>query len=304
MDLSQIENLKNHPYISKDISLKSFSNPYNIIILDNVFEESILDKMSINAYKYISRVNKPFGEVGEGSGLIYNALIYGMKEEDCVDGYDFFISKTWKEFAAKIFNLNLTQHIAISMHYHEGSKYRRSKDGWSHADSSYVSVIDDEYKDIKIVSHDCEYANDLDSNDARIKKVCRAVAVLFYFNNKWSFGINDGGGTSIYSSKDLKSPMFEVEPKNNRVMMFQINPLSYHGFKGANFNRTALVHWFHSNPVEYVYNNLELVKKKLKVFPEGDITDRWKKGPLWRLDKHPDYNKYFKTPYEQIFKKE
>jgi len=132
--------------------------------------------------------------------------------------------------------------------------------------------------------------------------MARAVAVLYYFNNKKKFGIDDGGGTNIFTAENRDTPLFEVEPKNNRALVFEINPLSYHAFNGANFNRSAIVHWFHSSPPEWTHRNLDLLKKKMKLLPDADIVDRWKKGKIWRLDNHPDYSKFFNKSYEDLLK--
>ena len=299
---SFLDILKSHPYISKDVKVKAFKNPYNILILDDLFNQDIEDQISIKAYRLISRVKKPFGEVGEKSGLIYKAWIYGICEDDCTEGYDFFTSKEWKRYIENTFGLNLNQHLAYSLHYHIGSKFKKSESGWAHSDSSFCSVIDDPAKEWKIAGRDYEYANDEENKkNSGVAKVARAVAVLYYFNNKKKFNIQDGGGTDIFC-RDRDEPLFEVEPKNNRALVFEINPLSYHGFKGANFNRTAIVHWFHSSPVEWVHRNLDLLKEKMKLMPESEIVDRWKKGDLWRLDNHPDYKKFFNKPYEELLK--
>lgn len=302
IDESFIDILKSHPYISKDVKVKAFKNPYNILILDDLFKEDIEDQISIKFYKLISKVKKPFGEVGEKSGLIYNAWIYGLYEEDCTEGYDFFVSKEWKNYIEKTFSLNLNQHIAYSVHYHLGNKFKKSESGWAHSDSSFCSAIDDPNKEWKISGKDHEYADDEEEKkDSKASKIARAVAVLYYFNNKKKFGLNDGGGTEIFG-KDREEALFEVEPKNNRALVFEINPLSYHGFKGANFNRSAIVHWFHTSPVEWVHRNMDLLKEKMKLMPTASLVDRWKKGELWRLDNHPDYKKFFNKSYEDLIK--
>jgi len=302
IDEGFINVLKSHPYISKDVKVKAFKNPYNILILDDLFKEDIEDQISIKFYKLISRVKKPHGEVGEKSGLIYNAWIYGMNEEDCTEGYDFFVSKEWRSYVEKTFGLNFNQHVAYSVHYHLGSKFKKSESGWAHSDSAYCTAIDDPNKEWKIPGRETEYADDNEQKEgSKTTKIARAVAVLYYFNNKKKFGLDDGGGTEIFG-KDREAPLFEVEPKNNRALVFEINPFSYHGFKGANFNRSAIVHWFHSSPPEWVHRNIDLLKEKMKLMPTASIVDRWKKDKLWRLDNHPDYKKFFNKSYEDLLK--
>ena len=95
--------LKSHPYISPDIKIEKFTDPYPHIVIDNLFKPEIYQKMCDKFQTYISRVEKPYGQVGD-SGNTYDALIYGMREEDCIEGYDFFKLKLWQNFISNIFD--------------------------------------------------------------------------------------------------------------------------------------------------------------------------------------------------------
>jgi len=294
-----LKTLKEHPYISDNITLNTYKEPYSYAVIDNLFKPDIYEKICKKSPEYIARQPTPIGKIGD-TGMHYNALIYNTKKEDLIDGFDFFASKAWKDFASNLFDIKVNQHNALSLHWHKGSPESPSKDGWSHSDLSICSVINDPSVDVKLIG-DCEYAEDSYDRQPNTTKVMRSVAVLYYFNNKEPLGPTDGGGTAIY--KDYKSSSFvsEVKPLNNRVFLFEISPKSYHGFIGAKFDRTAIVHWFHSSPSYIVKRNEALFRERYK--KGNDFFEFWKKDNRWQLDLDPDYYDYFNLPFEVEFKK-
>lgn len=291
--------LKSHPYISPDIKIEKFSEPYNHIIIDNFFKPEVYQKMCDKFHTYISKVEKPFGLIGD-SELNYDALIYSMEQKDYSEGYDFFKFKLWQDFISNIFDTVLNQHMAYSLHFHKGSIEKPSKNGWPHADLGVCSAIDNPQIPVK-VGGDCNYADDTHNLQPHTRKVMRSVAMLYYFNNKNDQKEGDGGGTGVFTSYDSNSFVKEVKPTNNRLFAFEISPKSFHGFVGAKFDRSAMVSWFHSSPSYIVSKNLDLYKQRF--IESGDIFERWKKNDKWTLDMDPDYNKFFDQPYHELFKK-
>jgi len=295
--MDYIEKLKTHPYISNQILVKRYSDPYNFVIIDNLFKEDVYKKICSRAPEYIKRQEDSHGQIGD-TGLVYNAKIYNLLEKDLIDGFDFFNSKDWQNFISQLFDIKLNQHNAYSLHWHKGSKENPSKDGWPHADLSICSVVDDPKAEIKLIG-DCEYADDTINRQPNTTKIMRSVAILYYFNN--DNNNLTGGGTAIYKSYNKDSFFGEVKPINNRVFLFEICPESYHGYIGAEYDRTAIVHWFHSSP-SYV------VKRQEKLFRERvskglDFFEYWKKEDRWQLDLDPDYYDYFDSPFNEEFKK-
>lgn len=288
--------IKSHPYISPDIKIEKFNDPFSYIIIDNLFEPQIYQKFCNEFKTYISRVQSPFGKVGD-SGNTYDALIYNIREEDCIEGYDFFKLKLWQVFISNIFNIEFNQHMAYSLHFHKGCREKPSRDGWPHLDLNICSVIDDSKKSIKLIG-DCNYPEDSYNLQPNTRKVMRSVAMLYYFNNKPEMV---GGGTAIYKSYNIDSLVKEIKPKNNRLFAFEISPKSYHGFVGANFDRSAMVSWFHSSPSYIVNKNLDAYKERF--IKKGEIFEYWKKENKWTLDRDPDYYKFFNRPFDEVFKK-
>lgn len=92
--------LKTNAYVSKNVSVTKYTQPYNYVIIDNLLNDEMYNKICSKAPEYISRQSAPMGKVGD-TGLHYNALIYTMKKEDCVDGFDFFWIKILARFCFK-----------------------------------------------------------------------------------------------------------------------------------------------------------------------------------------------------------
>jgi hypothetical protein len=293
--MEALETLKKHPYISDSITLNIYKEPYSYAVIDNLFKPDIYEKICKKSPEYIGRVSEPVGNIGD-TGQYYNALIYTIKKADLLDGFDFFNSKTWQNFISNLFDIKLNQHNALSLHWHKGSQQSPSKSGWPHADLSVCSAIDDPSIEIKLIG-DCDYGEDSYDRQLNTTKIMRSVAILYYFNNKAPLEANDGGGTSVYKGKES----LEIKPINNRVFLFEVSPKSYHGFIGAKFDRTAIVHWFHSSPSYIVKRNEALFRERYK--SGKDFFEFWKKGNRWQLDMDPDYYEYFNLPFEQEFKR-
>jgi hypothetical protein len=290
------DKLKTHPYISEDVSIKIYKEPFRHIIIDNLLKPEIYEKICKKFPEFIAKKNQPHGQVGTNPNNIYEAIIYGLKSEDCVEGFEFFIDPFWKNWLSEVFSIVFNEHTTYSIHFHKGSKEKRSKSGWPHKDLSICSAINDPNKNVKIVD-DCDYADDT-NNQPNTNKIIRSVANLFYLNNIDSPSEEDGGGTGIYLSYNEKDYIKTILPINNRLFVFEISPISYHGFIGANFDRSAIVQWFHSNPSYYIHKHLDKFKKQFK--DQNMILERWKKENLWNLEQDPEYSKYFDKPFEEV----
>jgi hypothetical protein len=291
-----LEELKSHPYISENISLNIYEQPFKHIVIDNLLKPEIYQKISNKFPELVSRRSAPHGQVGTNSDNVYEAIIYGLAPEDAIEGFEFFIDPLWKNWLSNIFNTIFNEHTAYSIHFHKGSKEKPSKSGWVHQDLSICSAINDPSKDVKIVN-DCDYADDSNDNP-HTNKIIRSVANLFYVNNIENPSEEDGGGTGIYTSYDKNDYVKSILPTNNRLFAFEVSPISYHAFIGANFNRSAIVQWFHSNPSYYVHKHLEKFKSQ---FIENErIFEEWKQNNPWSIEQDTEYSKYFDRPFREI----
>jgi hypothetical protein len=294
--MDYLDKLKSHPYISENVTINIYQEPYKHIIIDNLFKPEIYEKISKKLPELIARRDKPHGQVGSNPNLIYDAIIYGLIDNDCSEGFDFFIDPFWKNYLSELLGIIYNQHTAYAAHFHKGSIQSPSRNGWTHRDIGICSAIDTPNKEVKIIS-DCEYADD--SNlQPHTTKIIRSTAILFYINNIEIPTLDDGGGTGVFKDMQFSSLVKTVLPINNRIFAFEISPESYHAFIGAKFDRSTLIQWFHSNPSYYFHKHLDKFKNNYRRYKY--LFERWKKDNLWNLEQDPEYSKYFDKPVNEI----
>lgn len=287
-----------NPLISKNIAVEQYDLPYRHILLRNVFKPAVYESLCALFPQYISRCVRPHGAVGS-EGLFYNALIYGMQDADCVGGYDFFVWKGWQDFISSVFDLSFNPYTAYSLHFHEGSPQAPSKSGWAHLDLSVCSMAGTpSASDRLAIINGVNYADDTWDEQPWASKALRSVAMLYYFNNPQGPECR-GGGTAVYGPD--RSLHRVIPPENNSLFAFEIGPDSWHGFEGANFDRCAMVQWFHSNPSYIVSRNLPKFQQMWR--RDGRIFEHWKNKNLWSLDRDPEYSKYFSCPLNFVLER-
>lgn len=287
-----LDELKIHPYINSSVGAEYFTTPFNHVVLYNVFKSSIYDSLCANFSKYISRT-VPYKDQ-PGAVHNYAGYIYGLKKEDCINGYDFFINPIWKNFCSKLFNIELLKYTALSAHWHKAP----SEPGFVHRDLNICSTIPSD-EDRVVLTGDCYYSDDSLDKQPHSQKIIRSIALLFYFNNKDVLEDNDKGGTSIYSGWNFDSIVREVRPINNSIFLFEVCPDSFHGFSGATFDRSSMVQWFHSSPAYLLSRHLDRVKFYHK--KNNSAYERWNKNNTpWPIENDPEYYKYFYKNFYEI----
>jgi hypothetical protein len=277
---------KLHPYICKDVEIEIYSSPYPHIIIKNLLNQDIYQKLCLQFSKYIGTLPPPPNNINNDP-LIYDFLIYTMKEKDCFDGYDFFISEEWHTFVSNLFNININKYIAYTLHYHKAP----SKNGFAHLDLNLCTAKKDPLKKIKIIN-DCDYANDTAHNEEDLTKIVRSVSAIYYLNNPDNISIQDGGGTGIYRKK-TEPPIKYIQPLNNSFFIFETGTRSLHSYIGTEkFDRCAMVQWFHEDAVNFIKRNFNVLTKKEE--KTGSMFERWKKNePIWDYKLDDDYKKFF-----------
>jgi hypothetical protein len=270
-----------HPYESKYVSVQKFNYPFNYIIIDNLFSQSIYSSICSKFSSFISRTVPYKDQPGATSD--YEGYIAGLGLEDLNKGYDFFASKELQSFIEKQFNIKTSKYISPSAHFHKAP----SKSGFIHRDMNICSFDPNRQNTDFVTTGGVAYTDDSNTNSNSIKMI-RSIALLYYLNNTDTLGAK-GGGTGIYDGYD-GNLIYTVEPKNNRLFMFEICHNSYHAFIGANFDRSAIVSWFHSSPAYIVHRHLDYYKNN------SNFIERWSKRPIneyWLIENDPEYHNYF-----------
>lgn len=294
-DPSLLDQIKEHPYVNNNLDIRYYPEPFHHIRLTNVFKPDIYNAMCNNFMQYI-RKTKPYKDQ-PGAVHNYAAYIYGMKHEDCINGYDFFIDDVWKNFISNIFNIELNNHIALAAHWHKAP----ANAGFVHTDLNIVCNTPSESK-VKLTG-DCYYSDDSVDKQPKMTKIIRSVALLFYLRNKEDWQPEDKGGTNIYTDWNFKSLVKEVPPENNSIFAFEVCPNSFHAFSGSNFDRSCIVQWFHSSPAYLLHRHLPLVKEYHK--EHNAAYERWDpKNNLWPIENDPKYFEYFNKPFYETLDEE
>lgn len=276
-----------HPYESKYIHIEKFNEPFNYIIIDNLFNKEIYSEICKKFPEFIART-KPYKDQ-PGATSNYEGYISGLGLGDLKNGYDFFASKDLQNFVEKSFDIKTSKYISPSAHFHRAP----SKNGFIHRDMnicSFSTVQTDEF----VTTGGVVYTDDTNHNTNSIKMI-RSIALLYYLNNNDSIDCT-GGGTGIYNSYG-GSLINTIEPKNNRLFMFEISHNSFHGFIGANFDRSAVVSWFHSSPAYIINRNWKHFHKN------KNYIERWtakKEEEYWKIENDPEYSSYFSAPLKEL----
>lgn len=277
----------NHPHLSNNLDIRHYTEPYRHIIIDNLFKDNIYNQI-IPYFSFLIQNTIPYNQTTRNSSD-YEAYIKGLNLQECINGFDFFASQTLKSFVEQTFDLITSPYIAPAIHLHKTP----SKNGFVHRDLSICSFAT---TNADIATPNCIYEDDSQDLQPNTDKLCRSVALLYYFNHPTNLTENDGGGTGIY--EDLDGTLSKsILPINNRLFIFEISRKSYHAYIGANFNRSCFISWYHSSPAymikkywnEYCHsiNNNEL------------FFDPWghtSKQGLWNPEYDPMYFHYFDKP--------
>lgn len=285
-----INELKKHPYINPNISIEKHDSPFKYYVLRDVFNENIYKSIVKNCI--LSTANTPVYADTAGATSNYRGRLQNISSESIGLGSDFFVSDTWKNFNMKMFNLMLTEYIALSFHVHDAPAQK----GFTHTDFNICSFSEKpDNKDYQLIDV-VNYASDKDDH---FIKMMRSAAFLYYFNNH-SDSINTGdGGTDIFDhNKKLCST---VNATNNSLLCFEVTPESYHSFAGSTYQRSALVGWLHSTPVKAIHRNIDLVKKLYK--QNGIFSEKWpNSSTYWNIQNDPEFYEVFGDKTKELLK--
>ena len=300
-----LNKLKSIEIFNANISGEYHAHPYEHIRLFNVFNDKIYQEMCDRAKELCSKVTDDTYKFGAAPKKY--AKIAKVRAKDAEDtGYSFFTSENFKNFVAKIFDLQLTRFFSSACHLHNGSPNNPSVLGWPHTDLSVCGFLKSESKNNSL--NNMQYNDDLYSsvnmnyNPEEVEHVVRSAAFLFYLNNKEDLKNEDGGGTFVHSHEKDHNILKTIPPINNSLFLFKISKLSYHGVQPATFDRYVNVSWFHSDPTQFVHKNFEDFEDKIK---KGlSLFENWDAKNPWNIEKSLNYQTFFKKPIKFISSRE
>jgi len=164
----------------------------------------------------------------------YDGYVHSPKLDELHSFHPFF-SVAWNMLFSSLFRQPTGWSTSTALHYHPPG----DKTGFIHHD--YAS---------KVFSPEDRLPNGViyrstEGEHLSFFKERRIISLIYYLGNEaWKEG--DGGETGLYESID-GNPVKLIEPRNNRMLAFQISPKSFHAFQKNHTPRSSIVQWFHIN---------------------------------------------------------
>ncbi|MCA9132256.1 MAG: 2OG-Fe(II) oxygenase [Planctomycetales bacterium] len=259
-------------FLSPQAKVTAGSYPFNHLLIENVFTETLAANLSRLFCQLIRRA-KPIGKVGEVGELIYDALNFTpLLEHVRSTAIAALASPGLRRFLASAFRLRLDENVMVGMHRHNPP----SRPGWSHTDFAVVSFPNEppNHQGLRWYYQgcNCHYSDDSRDRQPQAIKTARAIACLYYTaNDPWVEGM--GGETGLYS--DLgKRLVGKIPPRNNSLFAFEISPISYHAYLGSETRqRNTYVWWYHAQPSYLLHRHRAASEYKLQ--HQLDPWDRW-----------------------------
>jgi LPS sulfotransferase NodH len=194
-----------------------------------------------------------FGEAGLFTRGIpgYDVTAMPITSEHAAGPFAVFMSRPWHDLLARLFDVDATGEVNISLHHHavgslSGSPHNDLNPGW---------FVPGEPEGDVVVHHPkvCDYRSGATTTDATSVERVRAVAVIYHLANPEvpTFG----GDTGLYrrSSDRVDRPLVLAPPVNNSLIAFECTPFSYHAFLTNHSNeRNCLVMWLHRSKEDVV----------------------------------------------------
>jgi len=178
----------------------------------------------------------------------YDARMLSL-QGDLVHSFAPFLTEEWLRSLAALYELPFLARVDAALH----SSPRNSRTGWVHTD--FCSAWFDEGRKIfpgELLFPDRSRCNYFEGTaktaDAKPVEYIRALTMIFYLcNNEWKAG--DGGETGLYSTAKPTPESMKtlLPPINNRLLLFECSPHSYHRFiANPGRVRNSLILWLHS----------------------------------------------------------
>jgi LPS sulfotransferase NodH len=165
--------------------------------------------------------------------------------------FEVFTSRPWHDLLARMFDVDATGEVNISLHHHavgslSGSPHNDLNPGWF--------VPGDPKGEIVVHSpRVCDYRTGATKTAEQSVERVRAIAVIYHLGNPEV--PTSGGDTGLYrgTSDPVDRPLVMAPPVNNSLIAFECTPFSYHAFlTNRNNERNCLVMWLHRSKEDVV----------------------------------------------------
>ena len=160
----------------------------------------------------------------------------------------------WKRMQG-LFSLKLTRDLFMVLHHHPP----QAPEAYVHADFEQVNFQSNAEERFVNLGGNFPYQA-APIRDAKHYQVTRSIALIYFLDDdEWQEG--DGGETRFHDPR-TRQVIGKVEPRNNRLLAFEITPRSMHSFAGRNRRvRNSVAMWLHSSTAE-MFNRFSLLPSR------------------------------------------
>lgn len=242
--------------ILNDQKWQALDQPFRHIIVDNLFPQEIYSKLVADFQRKLQQgLSEEYSKEQFYRQGHYDAYAW-ILDPKFSEAWNFFYSRAWYERLKQEFKLPLLPNTRAAFHHHRPL----GKRGTIHTDYNIANFVQEPLPNgINPWFHQCVYMRARVVHPAVTQNV-RSVAILFYFENADPWTRQEGGATGIYALKDGQPELTKrVAPKNNRALIFEVSPISYHSYlRNGPSPRNCLAQWFHidENEAQNLYGTL------------------------------------------------
>jgi hypothetical protein len=158
--------------------------------------------------------------------------------------YSPFFSASVIDMLRDTFKLPLSYDTIVAYHHHEKS----IEDNYIHNDFAEGHFVEQPLPNgINPWYFQCAHSAPPPGEQSRT--MARALAAIYYLNDVWQS--SDGGETAFFSANNPATLKTKVEPRNNRLVVFEITPTSWHSYLQSSApSRDSVAQWFFMDPAE------------------------------------------------------
>ena len=201
--------------INKDFSFIRIIEPYSVWILDNFLDDKIVNDMNKD---WVSQDSELWGSGYEKVDGKKNILEHGMRWLNDYELMPESISKVIKYFHSDEFTKEISKITGVD------DLVTDESGNWS----GMRVMLPDSYQ---LIHSDARSHPDKDG-------LRKELTCLMYFNEDYDKE-SDEGCLEIWND-DMTERVHEVEPINNRFIIFQNSDTSYHGVPSVKFERKSI----------------------------------------------------------------
>lgn len=219
----------------RDRTVTVEQSPFPHIVIDDFFKpeayRALADRfMSVRQRGFLEGPWSP--DYFHKFEIDYDGYVYTpVPTLDPADPMSVFYSLEWNWFFSKIFRQFTTLETSVAFHHHPPG----NRTGFVHHDNA-----DKRFSPVRRLPNGVLYGEGRET-DPLVRR--RKIAFIYFLaNDGWQEG--DGGEIGLYSP-DGKTLITKVAPINNRLLTFQISPISQHAFQENKRERNSVVQWLH-----------------------------------------------------------